>query len=52
VVVPGGIRGDFERRGVTMDHDKRYEQAEEFIAALRAPWAKPAPVVFEGARSG
>jgi alkanesulfonate monooxygenase len=47
-VVPGGIQGDFERLGVTMDHDKRYEQAEEFIAALRALWAKPEPVVFEG----
>src|SRR5262249_56256962 len=46
--VPGGIQGDFERLGVTMDHDKRYEQAEEFIAALRALWAKPEPVVFEG----
>ena len=48
MVVPGGIRGDFERLGVTMDHDKRYEQAEEFIAALRALWATPEPVVFEG----
>ena len=47
-VVPGGIQGDFERLGVTIDHDKRYEQAEEFIAALRALWAKPEPVVFEG----
>jgi alkanesulfonate monooxygenase len=47
-VVPGGIQGDFERLGVTMDHDKRYQQAEEFIAALRALWAKPEPVVFEG----
>src|SRR5262244_1923601 len=45
-VVPGGIQGDFERLGVTMDHDKRYEQAEEFIAALRALWAKPEPVVW------
>ena len=25
-VVPGGIQGDFERLGVTIDHDKRYEQ--------------------------
>src|SRR5215813_3974851 len=48
-VVPGGIQGDFERLGVTIDHDKRYEQAEEFIAALRALWAKPEPVMFEGA---
>src|SRR3989441_11012968 len=47
-VVPGGIQGDLERLGVTMDHDKRYEQAEEFIAALRALWAKPEPVFFEG----
>lgn len=47
-VVPGGIQGDFERLGVTIDHDTRYEQAEEFIAALRALWAKPEPVVFEG----
>jgi len=47
-VVPGGIQGDFERLGVTIDHDTRYEQAEEFIAALRALWARPEPVVFEG----
>ena len=47
-VVPGGIQGDFERLGVTIDHDTRYEQGEEFIAALRALWAKPEPVVFEG----
>src|SRR2546426_8593461 len=47
-VGPGGIQGEFERLGVTMDHDKRYEQADEFIAALRALWAKPEPVVFEG----
>src|SRR3989441_6117796 len=47
-VVPGGIQGDFERLGVTMDHDRRYDRADEFIAALRALWAKPEPVVFEG----
>src|SRR5262245_911768 len=47
-VVPGGIQGDFERLGVTVDHDTRYEQAEEFIAALRALWARPEPVDFEG----
>ncbi len=47
-VVPGGIQGDFERLGVTLDHDKRYEQGEEFITALRALWAAPQPVVFEG----
>lgn len=47
-VVPGGIQGDFERFGVTIDHDTRYEGAEEFIAALRALWARPEPVDFEG----
>ncbi len=47
-VVPGGIQGDFERLGEQIDHDRRYDRAEEFIAALRALWAKPEPVVFEG----
>ncbi len=48
-VVPGGIQGDMERLGVTSDHERRYEQAEEFIAACRALWATPgAPVDFEG----
>src|SRR5712691_10417678 len=47
-VVPGGIQGDFERLGEHIDHDRRYDRADEFIAALRALWAKPEPVVFEG----
>src|SRR4029453_16473195 len=47
-VVPGGIQGDFERLGEQIDHDRRYDRAEEFIAALRALWAKPEPVFFEG----
>jgi alkanesulfonate monooxygenase len=48
-VVPGGIQGDMERLGVTSEHERRYEQAEEFIAACRALWATPgAPVDFEG----
>lgn len=47
-VVPGGIQGDFERFGVQSGHDQRYEQAEEFITALRALWAKPEPVDFAG----
>jgi alkanesulfonate monooxygenase len=47
-IVPGGIQGDFERFGVTIDHDTRYGQAEEFVAALRALWATPAPVTFDG----
>ena len=48
-IVPGGIKGDLERLGEQMDHDQRYERAEEFIAAMRALWAKPEPVVFAGA---
>ena len=48
-VVPGGIQGDLERLGEQMDHDQRYERGEEFIAALRALWAKPEPVTFAGA---
>jgi alkanesulfonate monooxygenase len=47
-IVPGGIQGDFERLGVTVDHDTRYEQAEEFIEALRTLWARPEPVDFAG----
>ena len=48
-VVPGGIQGDMERLGVTSSHDQRYEQAEEFIAACRALWARPGEHVdFEG----
>ena len=48
-IVPGGIQGDLERLGERMDHDQRYERAEEFIAAMRALWARPEPVVFAGA---
>lgn len=47
-VVPGGIQGEFERFGETIDHDRRYERAEEFIAVLRALWARPEPVTFHG----
>ncbi|TMB69776.1 MAG: LLM class flavin-dependent oxidoreductase [Chloroflexi bacterium] len=47
-VVPGGIEGDLERLGEQIDHDRRYDRAEEFIAALRALWAKPEPVLFDG----
>ena len=47
-VVPGGIQGDFERLGEHSDHEFRYERGEEFIAAIRALWAKPEPVVFNG----
>src|SRR5262245_50336977 len=47
-VVPGGIQGDLERLGERSDHATRYARAEEFIAALRALWARPEPVVFDG----
>jgi alkanesulfonate monooxygenase len=47
-VVPGGIQGDFERLGEQSDHGQRYARAEEFVAALRALWAKPEPVWFDG----
>ena len=47
-VVPGGIQGDFERLGEHSGHEFRYERAEEFIAAIRALWARPEPVVFDG----
>ena len=47
-IVPGGIKGEFEKMGVNIDHDTRYEVAEEFVAALRRLWASPEPVVFEG----
>ncbi len=49
-VVPGGIQGDFERLGVTIDHDKRYEQGEEIIAALRGLWATQEPSYSRAAR--
>ncbi len=47
-IVPGGIQGDFERLGEASDHEHRYARATEFIAALRALWERPEPVVFEG----
>jgi alkanesulfonate monooxygenase len=47
-IVPGGIQGDFERLGETSDHEHRYARAIEFIAALRALWERPEPVVFDG----
>lgn len=47
-VVPGGIKGEFEKMGEQIDHDTRYERAEEFIAAIRKLWEKPEPVSFDG----
>jgi len=40
-IVPGGIQGDMERLGVTSSHDRRYENAEEFMTACRTLWAQP-----------
>jgi alkanesulfonate monooxygenase len=47
-IVPGGIQGDFERLGEHTDHARRYARAEEFVVALRALWARPEPVWFDG----
>lgn len=47
-IVPGGIQGEFEKMGENIDHDTRYERAEEFIEALRKLWKSPDPVVFGG----
>ena len=47
-VVPGGIQGDAERLGERSEHAQRYARAEELVAALRALWARPQPVVFQG----
>ena len=47
-IVPGGIQGDFERLGVTSNHDHRYAVAEEFITACRQLWQSNGPLTFEG----
>lgn len=47
-IVPGGIKGEFEKMGERIDHDTRYERAEEFIAAVRQLWERPEPIRFEG----
>jgi alkanesulfonate monooxygenase len=46
-VVPGGIQGEFERFGEQSDHARRYARGQDFIAALRALWARPEPVWFD-----
>jgi alkanesulfonate monooxygenase len=48
-IVPGGIQGDLERLGEVIDHDTRYERAEEFIVACRKLWQEPGPVTYHGA---
>ena len=47
-VVPGGIQGDFERFGVSLDHDSRYAVAAEFIEACRKLWTSREPVTYAG----
>jgi alkanesulfonate monooxygenase len=47
-IVPGGIKGDFERLGEDSDHSHRYSRAEEFIEACRLLWSKSGPVNFDG----
>ena len=47
-IVPGGIKGDFERLGETSDHSTRYLKAEEFIVACKKLWEYPGPVYFDG----
>ena len=47
-IVPGGIQGEFEKMGENIDHDTRYERADEFIEAIKKLWASPGPVVYEG----
>jgi alkanesulfonate monooxygenase len=46
-IVPGGIQHDFERLGVEIDHDGRYDQAEELMQACRLLW-RGEPVDFSG----
>ena len=40
-IVPGGIKGEFEKFGINIDHDERYGVAEELIVALRNLWETP-----------
>ncbi len=40
-IVPGGIQGEFEKFGISIDHDERYGVAEELIEALRKLWEAP-----------
>lgn len=47
-IVPGGIKGDFERLGEDSDHSHRYSKAEEFIETCRLLWSKSGPVNFDG----
>lgn len=40
-IVPGGIKGEFEKFGIKIGHDERYGVAEELIVVLRKLWSAP-----------
>ena len=48
-IVPGGIQGDNERIGTTLDHDDRYAHANDFIDAVNKLWAADGPINYDGA---
>ena len=48
-IVPGGIQGDNERIGATLEHDARYAHADEFIEACGRLWREGGPLDYEGA---
>jgi len=47
-LVPGGIQGDVDRFGETLDHSGRYDRAKEFLLACREMWTSQHPVNFRG----
>ena len=46
-IVTGGESVEQRRYGDWLDHDKRYERTDEFLAAMRAIWSGE-PVDFDG----
>ncbi|MCX2728670.1 LLM class flavin-dependent oxidoreductase [Saccharopolyspora sp. NFXS83] len=46
-IVTGGESAEQRRYGDWLDHDKRYERTDEFLAAMRAIWSG-APADFDG----
>ena len=47
-IVPGGIQGDNERIGATLDYGARYRQADEFIEACARLWREGGPLDYAG----
>ena len=47
-IVPGGIQGDNERIGATLEHDARYAHADEFIDACERLWREGGPLDYAG----